>query len=70
MNDQKFLRWIHERLRKVYGEPQYIELTPTVIKCLKRGLNCWTEQNYAGGSEIRKILDEAEETKLRIAEDV
>ena len=47
-----------------------IELTPAVIACLKRGLNCWPEQNFADGTEIRKILEKAEEVKLRIAEDV
>ena len=35
-----------------------IELTQAVIECLKRGLNCWPEQNNA------------EEVKLRIGEDV
>lgn len=47
-----------------------IELTPAVIACLKRGLNCWPEQNFADGAEIRKILEKAEEVKLRIGEDV
>jgi hypothetical protein len=47
-----------------------IELTPAVVACLKRGLNCWFEQNFADGAEIRKILEKAEEVKLRIGEDV
>ena len=47
-----------------------IELTPAVIACLKRGLNCWPEQNNAEGAEIRKILEKVEEVKLRIGEDV
>jgi hypothetical protein len=47
-----------------------IELTEAVIQCLKRGLNCWPQQNFADGAEIREILKQAEETKLRIAEDV
>ena len=47
-----------------------VELTPAVIACLKRGLNCWPEQNFADGAEIRKILEKAEEVKLRIGEDV
>ena len=47
-----------------------IELTPAVVACLKRGLNCWPEQNNAEGAEIREILRQAEEVKLRIAEDV
>ena len=45
-------------------------LTPAVIQCLKRGLNCWPEQNNAEGAEIREILKKAEEVKLRIGEDV
>ena len=50
-----------------------IELTQAVIECLKRGLNCWPEQNFADGAEIREILAwaaMAEEIKLRIGEDV
>jgi len=47
-----------------------IELTPAVIACLKRGLNCWPQQNDAHGLEIKEILAQAEEAKLRIAEDV
>ena len=47
-----------------------VELTPAVIQCLKRGLNCWPEQNIVEGAEIRKILEKAEEVKLRIGEDV
>ena len=47
-----------------------IELTPAVIECLKRGLNCWPQQNFADGAEIREILRQAEEVKLRIGEDV
>ena len=46
-----------------------IKLTPAVIACLKRGLNCWPLQNYADGLEIKEILKQVEETKLRIAED-
>jgi len=33
-----------------------IKLTPAVIACLKRGLNCWPQQNYAEGLEIKEIL--------------
>jgi len=33
-----------------------IKLTPAVIACLKRGLNCWPQQNYADGLEIKEIL--------------
>ena len=33
-----------------------IELTPAVIACLKRGLNCWPKQNFAEGLEIKEIL--------------
>jgi hypothetical protein len=47
-----------------------IELTPAVIDCLKRGLNCWPQQNDAEGIEIKEILAQAEETKLRIGVDV
>ena len=47
-----------------------IELTPAIIACLKRGLNCWAKQNDAEGIEIKEILRLAEEVKLRIAEDV
>ena len=47
-----------------------IKLTPAVIACLKRGLNCWPLQNYADGLEIKEILAKVEEAKLRIAEDV
>ena len=47
-----------------------VELTQAVIDCLKRGLNCWPEQNNAEGAEIREILRQAEEVKLRIGEDV
>ena len=47
-----------------------IKLTPAVIACLKRGLNCWPQQNYADGLEIKEILAKVEEAKLRIAEDV
>lgn len=47
-----------------------VELTVAVIQCLKRGLNCWPEQNNAEGAEIREILRQAEEVKLRIGEDV
>lgn len=56
------------RLRR--GHEMKIELTPAVIACLKRGLNCWPEQNNAEGAEIREILRQAEEVKLRIGEDV
>ena len=48
----------------------FIELTPAVIACLKRGLNCWPQQNDAVGLEIKEILKQVEEAKLRIAEDV
>jgi hypothetical protein len=37
-----------------------VELTQAVVACLKRGLNCWPEQNFADGAEIRKILDKDE----------
>ena len=47
-----------------------VELTPAVIACLKRGLNCWPEQNNAEGAEIREILRQAEEVKLKIGEDI
>ena len=47
-----------------------VELTQAVIECLKRGLNCWPQQNFADGAEIREILAMAEEVKLRIGEDV
>ena len=47
-----------------------IELTLAVIACLKRGLNCWPQQNDASGIEIKKILAQVEEEKTRIAEDV
>ena len=47
-----------------------IKLTPAVIACLKRGLNCWPLQNYSDGFEIKEILAKVEEAKLRIAEDV
>ena len=47
-----------------------IELTPAVVACLKRGLNCWPQQNYAQGLEIKEILKNDETEKLRIAEDV
>ena len=47
-----------------------IELTPAIIACLKRGLNCWPQQNFSDGAEIRKILEKVEEVKLRIGEDV
>jgi hypothetical protein len=47
-----------------------VELTQAVIECLKRGLNCWPQQNFADGAEIRQILEKAEEVKLRIGEDV
>ena len=47
-----------------------IELTVAVIQCLKRGLNCWPEQNNAEGAEIREILRQAEEVKLKIGEDI
>ena len=33
-----------------------IEPTPAVVACLKRGLNCWPQQNYADGIEIKEIL--------------
>ena len=40
-----------------------IELTPAVVACLKRGLNCWPQQNDAVGLEIKEILKKAEEVK-------
>ena len=40
-----------------------IELTLAVIACLKRGLNCWPQQNDAVGLEIKEILKQAEEMK-------
>mgnify|MGYP003661004867 CR=1 FL=1 len=49
------------------GDGMKIELTPAVIACLKRGLNCWAKQNDAEGIEIKEILKQAEEVK---AEDV
>jgi len=52
------------------GDGMEIKLTPAVIACLKRGLNCWAKQNDAEGIEIKKILKKAEEAKLRIGEDV
>ena len=56
--------------RQDKGYEMKIELTQAVIACLKRGLNCWPEQNNAEGAEIREILAMAEEVKLRIGEDV
>ena len=47
-----------------------IKLTPAVIACLKRGLNCWPLQNDAVGIEIKEILANVEEAKLRIAEEL
>ena len=44
-----------------------IKLTPAVIACLKRGLNCWSKQNDAEGIEVKEILAQVEEAK---AEDV
>ena len=48
------------------GDGMEIKLTPAVIACLKRGLNCWAKQNDAEGIEIKEILRLAE----KIAEDV
>ena len=48
------------------GDGMKIELTPAVVACLKRGLNCWSKQNDAEGIEIKEILKLAE----KIAEDV
>jgi hypothetical protein len=59
--------------RQDKGYKMKVELTQAVIDCLKRGLNCWPEQNNAEGAEIREILmwaAMAEEVKLRIGEDV
>tara|TARA_R110000822_G_scaffold208616_2_gene344493 strand:- start:949 stop:1140 length:192 start_codon:yes stop_codon:yes gene_type:complete len=56
--------------RQDKGCEMKIELTPAVIACLKRGLNCWPQQNFSDGAEIREILKQAEEVKLRIGEDV
>jgi hypothetical protein len=53
-----------------YGLPERWRLTPAVVACLKRGLNCWPQQNFSDGAEIREILRQAEEVKLRIGEDV
>ena len=39
-----------------------IELTPAIVECLKRGLNCWAKQNDAEGIEIKEILKLAEKT--------
>ena len=47
-----------------------IKLTLAVIACLKRGLNCWPQQNDAVGLEIKEILAQVEEAKIRIAEDL
>ena len=47
-----------------------IKLTPAVIACLKRGLNCWPQQNDDEGIEIKEILKNDETEKLRIGEDV
>ena len=44
-----------------------IGLTPAIVECLKRGLNCWAKQNDAEGIEIKEILAQVEEAK---AEDV
>jgi hypothetical protein len=57
-------------VRQDKGYEMKIELTPAIIECLKRGLNCWPQQNFSGGAEIREILEKAEEVKLRIGEDV
>jgi len=56
--------------RQDKGYKMKVELTQAVIDCLKRGLNCWPLQNFSDGAEIRKILEKAEEVKLRIGEDV
>ena len=48
------------------GDGMKIELTPAIVECLKRGLNCWAKQNDAEGIEIKEILKLAE----KIAEDV
>tara|TARA_R110002126_G_scaffold9433_3_gene42740 strand:- start:4175 stop:4486 length:312 start_codon:yes stop_codon:yes gene_type:complete len=42
--------------RQDKGYEMKIELTQAVIECLKRGLNCWPQQNFADGAEIRDIL--------------
>jgi hypothetical protein len=52
------------------GDGMKIELTPAIIACLKRGLNCWAKQNDVEGIEIKEILAQVEEAKLRIGEDV
>ena len=49
------------------GDGMEIKLTPAVIACLKRGLNCWAKQNDAEGIEIKEILAQVEKAK---AEDV
>ena len=48
----------------------FIELTPAVIACLKRGLNCWPLQNYADGLEIKEILKQSEVSKAMEQEPV
>ena len=58
-------------IKKLISQRDAVDrLTPAVIQCLKRGLNCWPEQNFADGAEIREILKKAEKVKLRIGEDV
>ena len=47
-----------------------IKLTPAVIACLKRGLNCWPQQNYSEGLEIKEILKQAEVSKAMEQEPV
>tara|TARA_R110000868_G_scaffold84612_1_gene238459 strand:+ start:209 stop:370 length:162 start_codon:yes stop_codon:yes gene_type:complete len=50
---------------------EVIELTPTVVECLKRGLNCWAVPNGKAGDEIRGLLATVYKTdKLIIGEEV
>ena len=41
-----------------------IELTPAIVECLKRGLNCWAKQNDAEGIEIKEILAQVEHRRI------
>ena len=59
-----------EEIARLHEDAERYRLTPAVVACLKRGLNCWPEQNNAEGAEIREILRQSEEVKLRIGEDV
>lgn len=59
-----------EEIARLREDAARYRLTPAVVACLKRGLNCWPQQNFSDGAEIRAILKQAEEVKLRIGEDV